>query len=230
MERIANNIKDIKVSNTPKQISTFLNVTYNNGECEGVSFESLCAASNIDTYYEYKKDKDTSKYYALVNDLESYNNNTTLEQYYEWSDRVNAPYKEDLWNSAAGRAANINDAKKDPETGEYLLDENGNYIYENCERCWEGAVNAPGAKYPWMVVNYNGEPATVTFKYTYPDGTVKEVNPWGTKIFGTERTCGIASLATEFEDNDFLISENRKDGGQSTFDISRFEMILNLVD
>lgn len=231
MEKIANNIREVNTSNVPKNISTFLNVIYNNGECEKVNFESLCASSDIDTYYEYKKVNDTSKYYSLIKDSDSYNSNTTLEQYYSWSDRVNAPYKEDLWNTVENRAANINDAKKDDQ-GEYLLDENGNYIYENCERCWKGAVNAPGAKYPWMVVNYPGERvSTITFKYTYPDGSIKEVKPWGDKLFGgSERTWGIASIPSEFEDNEFLISENRSDGGQSTFDISRFEMILNYTD
>ena len=37
--------------------------------------------------------------------------NGGLKKYYEWSDAVNAPYKEDLWNTVANRAANITDAK-----------------------------------------------------------------------------------------------------------------------
>lgn len=236
MERIANNIKNAQVSNLPKSLSTFLNITYNNGECESVSFESLCADSNIDTYYEYKKANDTSKYYALINDEESYNSNTVLEQYYAWSDQENAPAKEDLWNTTEQRVATIADAQKEQGTDNYILDDNGNYIYENCERCWEGAVNADGAKYPKMTVEYTGELAsTITFKYTYPNGTVKEVNPWGNDIFGgnpnnPRKTWGVVSLPTIFEDNDFLIDENRNDEGHSTFDISRFEMILNPID
>ena len=172
----------------------------------------------------------------MINSLDTYNSNyvegTGLWKYYQWSDRANKPYKEDLWNESVNRAANINDARKDAETGEFLLDENGNYIYDGCVRCWKGAVNAPGAKFPWIIVNFDKDVnSTVTFKYTYPDGTVKKVNPWGDAIFGSSgKTWGVASVASEFEDNNFLISENRKDGGQSTFDINRFELILNPVD
>lgn len=233
MERLANNVKDVETSDIPKSISTLLNIKYN-GKDYNINFESMCVSPDINTYYEYKNS--ISKYYSLIKDETSYNNCTTLAQYYAWSDQVNAPYKEDLYNTVEKRAANINDAKKDLETNEYLLDEYGNYIYENCERCWEGAINAPGAKFPWMVVDYTGEiPATITFKYTYSDGTVKEVKPWGEKIFGgnpeePRKTWGIASLAGEFENDDFLLSENRNDGKESTFDIGRFEMILNYTE
>ncbi len=78
---------------------------------------------------------------------EEYNNpNSTLRKYYAWSDEANKPYKEDLWNYVENRAANLSDARK--VDGEYVLDENGNYIYDNCDRCWLGAINAPGASYP----------------------------------------------------------------------------------
>ena len=60
---------------------------------------------------------------------------------------------------------------------------------------------------------------------------IKEVSPWGDKVFGigkkpdgSDRLFGAASVPAEFEDNDFLITENRTDGGSSTFDISKFEM------
>lgn len=87
-----------------------------------------------------------------------------------------------------------------------------------------------------MTVEYTGELAsTITFKYTYPNGTVKEVNPWGNDVFGgnpnnPRKTWGIVSLPAIFEDDDFLIDENRNDEGHSTFDISKFEMILNPID
>lgn len=241
MESIAQYIKDITIGKNENKLSTFLNVIYN-GEDVEVDLESLCVPSDIDTYYEYIKKQEEEKekiksYYSLINDEASWNalykEGTGLWKYYQWSDQANAPYKEDLWNTVENRAANINDAKKDPETGEYLLDENGNYIYENCERCWLGAVNAPGAKYPWIVLNITNEiPSIVTFKYTYLDGTVKEVQPWGDKIFGgpedePRNEWGVASVASEFNDNDFLISEN---GGQSTFDINNFELVLNPVE
>ena len=86
-----------------------------------------------------------------------------------------------------------------------------------------------------FVVNITDEtPSYVIFKYTYPDGTIKEVRPWGTKIFGgpeseSRREWGCASVASEFEDNDFLLPENRKDEGQSTFDPERFELVLEAV-
>lgn len=230
MELAAQSFKDIKSGSN--FIKTFINFD------EDIRFESLCAGDDIDTYYEYKKSKDTSKYYSLLNSEESFNalytEGTGLWMYYQWSDQANAPYKEDLWNTVENRAANINDAKK--VDGEYVLDENGNYIYENCVRCWQGAVNAPGAKFPWIVVKYDGLiPSTITFKYNYPDGSVKSVNPWGNKIFGgsedePRRIWGVASVASEFEDIDFLLPENRTDGGQSTFELSRFEIVLNPVE
>ena len=233
MENIAEVIKEAEQGNNNNSLLTLLN--YDNGI---VKFESVAGTSDIDTIYEYRKSKDTTKFYSLVKDEESYNADSCggLKKYYSWSDQANAPYKEDLWNTVENRAANINDARKDSETGEYILDEYGNYIYNNCERCWKGAVNAPGAKYPWIVINVTSEiPSIVKFKYTYPDGSVKEVTPWGNKIFGgpvdePRREWGCASVATEFNDNDFLISENRKYGGESTFDINRFELILDPVE
>ena len=112
------------------------------------------------------------------------------------------------------------------KTGDYVLDENGSYIYDNCERCWLGAVNAPGAKYPWIGISFDEDVhSAIKFKYNYPDGSVKEALPWGNKTFGAG-SWGVASVAAEFEDNDFLIPENRKDGGQSTFDTNRFELML----
>lgn len=221
-------------------LSTFLN--YNNGN---IKFESLCASPDIDTYYEYIKVKEAEKakirsYFNIVSDEFTYDENMRegkgLAQYYAWSDQANAPYKEDLWNTVANRAANLNDARRDEETGELVLDENGNYIYDNCERCWQGAVNAPGAKYPWVVLNIQDDVhSTITFKYTYPDGTVKEVNPWGDRVFGKKenepsRTWGVASVAAEFQDDNFLISANRNDGKDSTFDVNRFEIVLNPVE
>lgn len=241
MEAVVNAIKDVSFGNNENLLNTFLNINYEDGI--KVYFESLCVPSNIDTVYEYNKHLEEEKarirsYFTLVKDEESWNASNQegggLYKYYIWSDQANAPYKEDLWNTSANRAANINDARKDPDSGELVLDEKGNYIYDNCERCWQGAVKAPGAKYPWIVLNVTDEtPSLVTFKYTYPDGTVKEVNPWGNKVFGgpteSRREWGCASVASEFGDNDFIISENRTDGGESTFDVERFELILTPV-
>ena len=240
MQNIAESIKNVEYKVNPDSLATFLNIVYDDGV--DVRFESLCVSKDVDTYYEYLKFKEEEKqrirsYFTLVKDEESWNESMQkgggLYKYYQWSDQANAPYKEDLWNTVANRAANINDARKDPETNELVLDENGNYIYDNCERCWQGAIKAPGAKYPWIVVNITDDtPSYVIFKYTYPDGTVKEVRPWGSRIFGgpkeTRREWGCASIATEFEDNSFLLPENGN-SQESTFDIERFELVLEPV-
>lgn len=169
--------------------------------------------------------EEESDSYDFIHDEESWNasfNNGGLKKYYVWSDAVNAPYKEDLWNTVEERAANVNDAHK--EDDEYVLDDNGNYIYDNCERCWEGALNAPGAKYPWIVVNFDTDVnATITFKYEGKE----DVQPWGDKVFGigkkedgSDRLFGCASIPTELGE-EFLLNE-----GETTFDISKFKMFL----
>ena len=148
--------------------------------------------------------------------------NGGLKMYYIWSDAANAPYKEDLWNTVEERAANINDARK--EDDEYVLDDNGNYIYDNCERSWQGAVNAPGAKYPWIVPHFDTDVnAKITFKYEGKE----DVQPWGDKLFGigkkddgTDRLFGCASIPNELGE-EFLLNE-----GVTTFDISKFKMFL----
>ena len=145
--------------------------------------------------------------------------NGGLKAYYEWSDAANAPYKEDLWNTVENRAANINDVKKDPDTNEYVLDENGNYVYENCERSWQGAVNAPGAKYPW-IVPYFTDDVNAKIAFVYDEG--EAVYPWDDRIFGTgeHKSFGCASVPVELG-NEFLL-----ENGETTFDISKFKMML----
>ena len=138
--------------------------------------------------------------------------NGALKDYYVWADQVNAPYKEDLWNTVENRAARLSDAKKDPETGEYLLDENGSYIYENCERCWKGAFNAPGAQYPWCAVKF--EPFYGIIKFEH-EGT--EVYPWGEDFRKFKRTFGIASIPGEFNKPEWKSDIN----GNTTFDPSK---------
>ena len=226
MELMAQSLKTYDIKDSNKDIKTFINVKYDNHSVSKLNFESVSVNPEIDSYYEYVND--TCNSFDYIHDEASWNEsfaNGGLKKYYEWSDRVNKPYKEDLWNTVANRPANINDAKKDPETGEYILDENGNYIYENCERCWLGAVKAPGAKYPWIALNFDTNiNSKVNFKYEYEDET-KTVSPWGTKVFGIN-SFGCASVASEFGDNDFLLPENRTDGRQSTFDITKFKVEL----
>lgn len=226
LEDMAKSLKTYTVEDSNKTLKTFINVKYDGHNVSKIGFESVGVDKNMDSYYEYLNNECNS--FDYIHDEESWNEsyaNGGLKKYYAWSDRVNKPYKEDLWNTEANRPANINDAKKDPETEELLLDDNGNYIYENCERCWLGAVKAPGAKYPWIVVNFNTNiNSTIKFKYEYEEG-VKEVLPWGSKVFNAN-SFGCASVASEFEDNDFLLSENRNDEKQSTFDIDKFKIEL----
>ena len=157
--------------------------------------------------------------------------NPTLQAYYAWSDQANAPYKEDLWNSASGRAANINDAHKTND--EYDLDGNGNYIYDNCERNWSGAVSAPWAKYPWAVVSIP-KPFTWTISFSYNGW--EPVYPWGEAVRSFTRGFGIASIPEEFKNNSFLIPENAgiangewegEVGEASTFDPT--ELVITLI-
>ena len=75
---------------------------------------------------------------------ESYNNGL-LKTYYNHYDAA-SPYKEDLWNTVENRPANWNDIEKDGQ-GNPIEYEDG-YHYTNCVRCWQGAINAPGAQYP----------------------------------------------------------------------------------
>ena len=102
-------------------------------------------------------------------------------------------------------------------------------------QCWDGAVKAPGAKYPWVAVYFDEDVnSLVKFQYEGKD----DVYPWGSKIFGKgngHKEWGFASVAEEFKDNSFLIPENAANanpewdgeaGTQSTFDISKFKVIL----
>lgn len=141
----------------------------------------------------------------------------TMQAYYEWSDRINKPYKEDLYNTVEGRAANWNDARED-SNGEKVVDENGNYIYDNCERCWEGAINAPGAKYPWAVVTLP-EGFEGVIKFTYDGG--EPVYPFGEESKQFQNIFGVVSIPTEFGDEYLLNSD-----GETTFDPSKLEILL----
>ena len=159
--------------------------------------------------------------FDYIHDEESWNESYAaggLKLYYEWSDKANAPYKEDLWNTVENRAANVNDARKDPETGELVLDENGNYIYDNCERCWVGALNAPGAKYPWIVMKLP-IPFEGTIKFSY-EGK-EDVYPWGEAARTFGRGFGCASIPTELGDEFLLDNE-----GNTSFDVTKFEATL----
>ena len=58
MESIATAIKGIELGLNKKDLRTFLNVSYRDHDCDGVAFESVCTYPNVDTWYEYLKQKD----------------------------------------------------------------------------------------------------------------------------------------------------------------------------
>ena len=64
----------------------------------------------------------------------------------------------------------------------------------DCVHCWEGAINAPGAVYPWAAVDVP-TPFTGTIKLVYDEGT--PVWPWGEDVREFLKGFGIASIPTE---------------------------------
>ena len=138
-----------------------------------------------------------------------------LKDYYEWAD-ASSPYKEDLWNTVENRAANWNDIEKDGQ-GNPIEYEDG-YHYINCERCWKGAINAPGAKYPWAAVSLP-KPFTGVVKFVYDEG--ESVYPWGSESKEFTKGFGVASIPTELGEEFLLDSE-----GNTTFDDSKLKITL----
>lgn len=78
----------------------------------------------------------------------------------------------------------------------------------DCVRDIKGAIYAPGARYPWIVLGFEDNVnARVKFTYTYmgtneATGEQEEksvsVFPWGEHVFGKDRMWGAASLPSEF--------------------------------
>ena len=159
----------------------------------------------------------------------SYNaQNGGLNAYYAWADGgATKPYKEDMWKTDPGRPANGSDGGS--------LDENGYYTYPGCVRNWLGALKAPGAKYPWIVMNPRTNAVRPLFKYNYGDIVTdepSEVWPWGIKAI---KNFGCASVAEEFQNNSFLLPETNYAGNNSwqntkdatcAFDITKFSVDL----
>ena len=175
--------------------------------------------SDLDNYMEIETEE--SMLYDFVYDEPTWNNSFTngvLKKYYEkYPD-------EDRWNQREHRWATAAD-KVNGEWPDY------------CVQCWEGAVNAPDAKFPWVCPNFNTDVnAQIVFKY---DG-FEDVKPWGNNVFGvgrktdgTDRMWGIASVAEEFGNNTFLIPEcaqNARPEWEGTpandFDLNIFKMVL----
>ena len=137
------------------------------------------------------------------------------------------------------------DATKDGKVYELFTDNAmttsaGQYIkitgvsYPGFSQSWNGAVTAPGAKFPWICPNFD-EDVNCSLKFRYEG--LEDVLPWSYKIFGKatgHKEWGIASVAEEFENNSFLIPANQNNGkaswdgtaGDNSFDISKFKLIL----
>jgi hypothetical protein len=122
-------------------------------------------------------DMDETESFEIIKDEESWNAsyaNGGLKKYYQWADSIQ-PYKEDLWNVVEHRAAGWADWHT---AANEEKDENGNYIYPNCERCFAGALNAAEAAYPWCVPNFEGDERHIV-RLDYTDET--SLLPWGSR-------------------------------------------------
>lgn len=112
---------------------------------------------------------------------------------------------EDRWNEHENRAAQARD-KVDGEWPEW------------CPQCWKGALNSPGAQYPWCVVNI--EPFTGNIRFNYDGG--EDVFPWGTEDRTFTRHFAIASIPVELGE-EFLLHD-----GVTTFDPSK--LVVTIIE
>ena len=151
---------------------------------------------------------------------------SALRRYYDWADEANKPYKEDLLyvnpsNPADVRAANGNDMGG--------TDAKGHGLYPNCTRCWLGAIKAPGASYPWVVLDLP-IPFVGKIEFVYDDGTNNpiKVYPWGDAVKTFSRGFGVASIPTEFNRDDWKVDENGHSSaqGDAAFDWDKFKINL----
>ena len=131
-----------------------------------------------------------------------------------WNDaynKENSPLKEyldinedeDRWNMNENRAAQARD-KVDGQWPDY------------CPQCWQGAIGAPGAQYPWCVVNI--EPFEGIIKFNYDGG--EDVFPWGLSMRTFRRHYAIASIPVELG-SEFLLHD-----GETTFDPNKLVVTL----
>lgn len=164
-----------------------------------------------------------------IHDEESWNasyQSGGLKDYYEWCDGgATKPYKEDLWNTTELRAAGWNEWVKD-ENNEPILDENGYITYTDdgtkngtpCVRCWLGALNAPEAEYPWVVVT-PPKPFTGKIKFVYNEG--EPVYPFGNEVKTFNNGFGCVSIPKTLGE-EYLLDEQ----GNTTFIPSKLVITL----
>ena len=112
------------------------------------------------------------------------------------------------------------------------------FSFPGCTQCWEGAIKAPGSKYPWVAPYFDNQDINVKLIYRYDAEGYEDAKPWGDQVFGDgegRKLWGIESVVVAFKDNSFLIPEcaaNAKEeydgvaGEQSSFDINKFKLIL----
>ena len=164
--------------------------------------------------------KATTDDYDYIYDKESWNMNVSasnggLKAYYE------ANPNEDVWVFATEEDY-TNDEKGEGHYGTNAdKDAQGNWP-ALAKQSWWGAVGANGAKYPWIVMNTRQNAVRPLFKYNYDTSEPVEVMPWG---LGAVKKYGCASLAVEFEDDNFLLPENGN-SGPCAFDITKFSVDL----
>ena len=103
-----------------------------------------------------------------------------------------------------------------------VVDENGHSIYTNCERCWKGAINAPGASYPWAVIaipaGFEGK-----IEFSYKGG--KAVYPWGEEDRVFNKGFGIASIPSELNMSELKVNEN----GEAEVAMSKDDLAITLI-
>lgn len=154
-----------------------------------------------------------SKNYNYVYNEETWNNsyqNGGLKLYYQ------AYPDEDRWNEQAQRPARATD-KVDGQWPDY------------CVQCWKGAINAPGAKFPWIVPYFNEDVnSKIIFAYnkkTNVPHTVKsyidEKFSWVMKYAGGGSIGPDSVTTVEIQDGTIQIqdlSEDLKDKIQPSVD------------
>ena len=145
----------------------------------------------------------------------------TLKLYYDWADGLvpgkngSKPYREDYWNTEERRAAGWADYHNNGEE----KDDDGFYIYPNCERNWYGALDSPVedhdylSGWPWVCVNFSDDDSEQGYQVVFaydggPDAGITTVKPWGEALFGNGeglKLWGTAQLAGEFNKPEWSI-------------------------
>lgn len=133
-----------------------------------------------------------------------------LDMFYSLDDGLHELFEDSSKQTTTGKFARFDDMYFNPET---------------CPQCWEGAINAPGAKYPWLAISFN-EPTTAKIKLQYIDGEdISETTPWGTSTRKFNQYA-IASLPTEFNHNEWIVPTS----GETPTEMPAKEAFKALID